>query len=144
MRYLLNRHVHRDYNRLDPVTELVTLPGARASPKRLWARDCDHHYRKHGRSTLRAETITAAAVLTCEPQQCHNSWPECPSDSRAGRIEIQSLFHPLAARPRLALPRARHSSMASHMVCLEQVYSGLGSASSLHYVMVPRLHSGGT
>ena len=38
VRYLLNRHVHHDYNCLDPERIWWPLPGVRASVKRLWAR----------------------------------------------------------------------------------------------------------
>ena len=38
VRYLLNRHVHHDYNCLDPIADLVAFARVRASARRLWAR----------------------------------------------------------------------------------------------------------
>ena len=34
----LNRHVHHDYNCLDPIADLLAFASVRASVKRLWAR----------------------------------------------------------------------------------------------------------
>ena len=64
VRYLLNRHVHRDYNRLDPVTELVTFARSQGISEAFVGQMTAESLQKARAITLRAETITVAAVLT--------------------------------------------------------------------------------
>jgi adenosylcobinamide hydrolase len=64
VRYLLNRHVHRDYNCLDPVTDLVAFARSRGISEAFVGQMTAVSLQKARAITLRAETLTVAAVVT--------------------------------------------------------------------------------
>jgi adenosylcobinamide hydrolase len=64
VRYLLNRHVHRDYHCLDPVVDLVAFARSRGISEAFVGQMTAVSLQKAQVITLRAETLTVAAVVT--------------------------------------------------------------------------------
>jgi adenosylcobinamide hydrolase len=64
VRYLLNRHVHRDYNCLDPVADLVAFARSQGISEAFVGQMTAVSLQKARAITLRAETLTVAAVVT--------------------------------------------------------------------------------
>ena len=64
VRYLLNRHVHHDYNCLDPVADLLAFARSQGISEAFVGQMTAVSLQKARAVTLRAETITVAAVLT--------------------------------------------------------------------------------
>jgi adenosylcobinamide hydrolase len=64
VRYLLNRHVHHDYNCLDPVGELVAFARSQGISEAFVGHMTAVSLQKAQVVTLRAEALTVAAVLT--------------------------------------------------------------------------------
>jgi iron complex transport system ATP-binding protein len=64
VRYLLNRHVHHDYNCLDPVTDLSAFARRQGIGEAFVGQMTAVSLQKARAITLRAEAITVAAVLT--------------------------------------------------------------------------------
>ena len=64
VRYLLNRHVHHDYNCLDPVADLIAFASSQGISEAFVGQMTAVSLQKARAVTLRAETLTVAAVLT--------------------------------------------------------------------------------
>jgi iron complex transport system ATP-binding protein len=64
VRYLLNRHVHRDYNCLDPVADMVAFARSQGISEAFVGQMTAVSLQKARVITLRAETLTVAAVVT--------------------------------------------------------------------------------
>jgi len=64
VRYLLNRHVHRDYNCLDPVADLVGFARSQGINEAFVGQMTAVSLQQARAVTLRAETLTVAAVVT--------------------------------------------------------------------------------
>jgi iron complex transport system ATP-binding protein len=64
VRYLLNRHVHRDYNCMDPVADLVAFARSQGITEAFVGQMTAVSLQKARVVTLRAETLTVAAVVT--------------------------------------------------------------------------------
>ncbi len=76
VRYLLNRHVHRDYDCLDPVADLVAFARRQGISEAFVGLMTAVSLQKARTITLRAATLTVAAVVTAGTQQCYSPWPE--------------------------------------------------------------------
>src|SRR5215510_14276616 len=64
VRYLLNRHVHHDYNCLDPVADLIAFARSQDISEAFVGQMTAVSLQKARAIRLRAETITVAAVVT--------------------------------------------------------------------------------
>ena len=64
VRYLLNRHVHRDYNCLDPAADLVAFARSQGITEAFVGLMTAVSLQKARAITLRAATLTVAAVVT--------------------------------------------------------------------------------
>ena len=64
VRYLLNRHVHRDYNCLDPVADLVAFARSQGISEAFVGQMTAVSLQKARAVMLRAETLTVAAMVT--------------------------------------------------------------------------------
>src|SRR5919202_2082118 len=64
VRYLLNRHVHRDYNCPDPVADLVAFARRQGISEAFVGQMTAVSLQKARAVTLRAETLVVAAVVT--------------------------------------------------------------------------------
>jgi iron complex transport system ATP-binding protein len=64
VRYLLNRHVHRDYHCLDPVADLVAFARSQGISEALMGQMTAVSLQKAQARTLRTETLTVATVVT--------------------------------------------------------------------------------
>jgi adenosylcobinamide hydrolase len=64
VRYLLNRHVHHDYNCLDPVADLIAFARNQGISEAFVGQMTAVSVQKARAVTLRAESLTVAAVLT--------------------------------------------------------------------------------
>jgi adenosylcobinamide hydrolase len=64
VRYLLNRHVHHDYNCLDPVADLIAFARNQGISEAFVGQMTAVSLQKARAVTLRAESLTVAAVLT--------------------------------------------------------------------------------
>src|SRR5436190_7379815 len=64
VRYLLNRHVHHDYNCLDPVADLVAFARSQGIREAFVGQMTAVSLQKARMVTLCAENLTVAAMLT--------------------------------------------------------------------------------
>jgi adenosylcobinamide amidohydrolase len=64
VRYLLNRHVHRDYHCLDPVADLVAFARRQGISEAFMGQMTAVSLQKAQAITLRTETLTVATVVT--------------------------------------------------------------------------------
>jgi iron complex transport system ATP-binding protein len=64
VRYLLNRHVHRDYDCLDPVADLVAFARSQGISEAFVGQMTAVSLQKAQAITLRTETLTVTAVVT--------------------------------------------------------------------------------
>ena len=94
VRYLLNRHVHRDYNRLDPVTELVAFARSQGISEAFVGQMTAVSLQKARAITLRAETFTVAAVLTAGLSNATTPGLSAPVTPGRTYTEIQKPFSP--------------------------------------------------
>src|SRR5262249_13445682 len=69
VRYLLNRHVHRAYHCLDPAADLVAFARSQGITEAFVGQMTAVSLQKARAVTLRAETLTVAAVLTAGCQK---------------------------------------------------------------------------
>ena len=67
VRYLLNRHVHHDYNCLDPVADLSAFARSQGISEAFVGQMTAVSLQKARAITLRAEPLTVAVVLTAGP-----------------------------------------------------------------------------
>jgi adenosylcobinamide hydrolase len=88
VRYLLNRHVHRDYHCLDPVADLVAFARNQGISEAFVGQMTAVSLQKARVVTLRAETLTVATVLTAGVNNATTPGWSSPVTPRPGTINM--------------------------------------------------------
>jgi len=88
VRYLLNRHVHRDYNCLDPVADLVVFARSQGINEAFVGQMTAVSLQKARAVTLRAETLTVAAVVTAGVNNATTPGLSAPMTPGPGTINM--------------------------------------------------------
>ena len=88
VRYLLNRHVHRDYNCMDPVADLVTFARSQGITEAFVGQMTAVSLQKARVVTLRAEPLTVAAVVTAGISNATTPGLSPPVTSGPGTINM--------------------------------------------------------
>ena len=92
VRYLLNRHVHHDSNCLDPVADLVAFARSQGISEAFVGQMTAVSLRKARVVTLRAETLTVAAVLTAGINNATTPGLSAPATPGPGTINMSLLI----------------------------------------------------
>jgi adenosylcobinamide hydrolase len=88
VRYLLNRHVHRDYNCLDPVADLIAFARNQDISEAFVGQMTAVSLQKAQAVTLHAETLTVAAVLTAGLSNATSPGLSAPVTPGPGTINV--------------------------------------------------------
>ena len=88
VRYLLNRHVHRDYNCLDPAADLVAFARSQGITAAFVGLMTAVSLQKARAITLRAATLTVAAVVTAGTSNATAPGLSPPAMPEAGTINM--------------------------------------------------------
>ena len=88
VRYLLNRHVHRDYDCLDPATDLVAFAQRQGITEAFVGLMTAVSLQKARTITLRAATLTVAAVVTAGTSNATAPGLSPPAMAASGTINM--------------------------------------------------------
>src|SRR4030095_14499804 len=85
VRYLLNRHVHHDYNCLDPVADLIAFARNQGISEAFVGQMTAVSLQKARAVTLCAEPLTVAVVLTAGLKKAHTPGLATTGDRSTGQ-----------------------------------------------------------
>jgi adenosylcobinamide hydrolase len=88
VRYLLNRHVHHDYNCLDPVADLIAFARSQGISEAFVGQMTAVSLQKARAVTLCAESLTVAAVLTAGLSNATTPGLSAPATPGPGTINM--------------------------------------------------------
>ena len=88
VRYLLNRHVHRDYDCLDPVADLVAFARSQGISEAFVGQMTAVSLQKAQAITLRTETLTVATVVTVGLSNASTPGLSAPVTPGSGTINM--------------------------------------------------------
>src|SRR5262245_2008472 len=88
VRYLLNRHVHHDYNCLDPAADLIAFARSQGISEVFVGQMTAVSLQKARAVTLRSETLTIAVVLTAGLNNATTSGLSVPVTLGSGTINM--------------------------------------------------------
>jgi adenosylcobinamide hydrolase len=92
VRYLLNRHVHRDYNCMDPAADLVAFAKSQGITEAFVGQMTAVSLQKARAMTLHAENLTVAVVMTAGISNATNPGLSPPATARPGTINTMLLI----------------------------------------------------
>jgi adenosylcobinamide amidohydrolase len=133
VRYLLSRYVHRDYHCLDPVADLVAFARSQGISEAFVGQMTAVSLQKARVITLRAETLTVAAVVTAGLSNAATPGLSAPVTSGPGTINmillIDACLSPAAmVNAVITATEVKTHVLMSHGVCTPEGYAATGTS----------------
>jgi adenosylcobinamide hydrolase len=133
VRYLLNRHVHRDYNCLDPVADLVAFARNQGITEAFVGLMTAVSLQKARMITLRATTLAVAAVVTAGSSNATAPGLSPPAMPESGTINmillIDACLTPAAmVHAVITATEVKTQVLMAHGVCTPEGYAATGTS----------------
>jgi iron complex transport system ATP-binding protein len=130
VRYLLNRHVHRDYDCLDPVADLVTFARSQGITEAFVGLMTAVALQKARTSTRRAATLTVAAVVTAGTSNATAPGLSPPARPASGTINMILLIDACLAPAAMVHAVITATEVKTHVLMAHGVRTPEGDAAT--------------